>query len=468
NPALEAALGLQASQTIGRPAAEVLERWPQLAAGIAQGKEVEAELDAGEGASRRHYAISISPMPGREGLPAGCIVLLRDVTELQQLAAQFLQAQKMESIGRLAGGVAHDFNNLLTAITGHATFARDALPSEHPARRDVEQVLKGARRAAQLTHQLLAFSRRQAMAPRPANLNDTILDMAEMLGHLIGEDVELAIDPASDLAAVCVDPNQLEQAIINLALNARDAMPDGGTLAIRTVNVAIDRHASGKLAGLAPGRYVALTVADTGTGLSPEAEAHLFEPFFTTKEIGEGTGLGLATVFGIVHQHQGRIVATSAPGQGTTFTIYLPSAPSEAAHAEPAQHEAPCDLPRGSECVLLVEDDPDVRAWAARALRELGYALYEAENGAAALALLERQPDLRPDLLVTDVVMPQMTGKALAARLRATYTALPVLFISGYTSSAVTDHEAGQAFLPKPFTQAALAGRVRDLLDGLD
>ena len=469
NPALGAALDLRANAAIGRPAREVFARWPGLIALLDAGKEAELEISVGEGQAARDYALSLSLVDAPGGSPGGRLVMFRDVTELRRLEAQFLQAQKMESIGRLASGVAHDFNNLLTAISGHAAFARDALPPEHPARQDVEHVLKGTRRAALLTRQLLAFSRRHSTPPHAVNLNDLILDMAEMLGHLIGEDIELATELGANLGAVRVDPNQIEQAVINLALNARDAMPGGGHLTIRTANVEMGQADAGRFPGVAPGRYVALSVCDTGPGLSDEARAHLFEPFFTTKELGKGTGLGLATVLGIVRQHQGHILTESAPGQGATFTIYLPRVEDAPELTPAAGHDAAGPLPGGSEWVLVVEDDPDVRSWTAQALRGLGYRVLEAASGSEALALLERQAHLRPDLLVTDVVMPQMSGKALADHLQASDPALPVLFISGYATGAIAERGAANgshAFLAKPFTQAALARQVRELLDG--
>ncbi len=469
NPALEAALGLRAGQAIGQPAAEVLAPWPELAALVAAGKEAELELSVGEGQAMRDYALSLSLLDTPGHPRPGCLLMLRDITELRRLEAQFLQAQKMESIGRLASGVAHDFNNLLTAISGHATFARDALPPGHPARHDIQHVLKGTRRAALLTRQLLAFSRRRPVAPQPVNLNDLILDMTEMLAHLIGEDIELQTDLGPALGAVLADANQIEQAVINLALNARDAMPSGGRLTLRTANVDVTCEDAERFPGVAPGAYVALSVCDTGTGLSEEAKAHLFEPFFTTKEFGKGTGLGLATALGIVRQHQGHILAESTPARGATFTIYLPRVEAQLTEA-PAPHDETEPPPRGSETLLVVEDEPDVRAWAAHALRKLGYAVLEAASGREALALLEQEPAVRPDLLVTDVVMPQMSGKVLADHLQAAYPALPVLFISGYTTGAVAEQGMApgrRAFLAKPFSQADLAHRVRDLLDGV-
>jgi|GEM_PF-2351475 len=470
NPALEQALGLQAAQAIGRSAAEVLAPWPQLAALVVAGNEAQVEISLARGPAARDWAVSLSPIAGADGRRDGNLVMLRDITELRRLEAQFLQAQKMESIGRLASGVAHDFNNLLTAISGHAAFARDALPPGHPARQDIEHVLKGTRRAALLTRQLLAFSRRRSTPPHAVNLNDLILNMADMLGHLIGEDIELATDLGVGLGAVRADANQIEQAIINLALNARDAMPDGGRLTLRTANVDVGEAEAGHHPGVAPGRYVTLAVCDTGMGLSEEAKAHLFEPFFTTKELGKGTGLGLAGVLGIVRQHGGFILADSSPARGATFTIYLPRVEEEAAPQPPPAPEVPTPVRGGGETLLVAEDDPDVRTWVARALRELGYTVLEANNGAHALALLESQPDLRPALLVADVVMPQMSGIALAEHLQATYPALPVLFISGYTTSAIAEQVGSggsRAFLGKPFSHDALARQVRDLLDGV-
>jgi len=470
NPAFEAALGLHAAQAIGRQASEVLAPWPELGALVAAGKEGQFELSLPTGKAARDWALRLAPIGGPHGQPGGCLVMLHDISELRHLEAQLLQAQKMESIGHLASGVAHNFNNLLTAISGHASFARDMLPPEHPARQDIEQVLRNARRAALLTRQLLAFLCRRSTPPHAVNLNDLILDMGEMLGHLIGEDIELTTDLAPNLGTVRVDSNQIEQAIINLALNARDAMPTGGRLTLRTANVDVGQAGAEHHRAVPPGCYVALAVCDTGMGISDEARAHLFEPFFTTKEPGKGTGLGLATVLGIVRQHQGYIVVDSEPDRGTTFTIYLPRVDEHAAHEAAPTPETAGPAQGGSETVLVAEDDPGVRAWLGRVLRELGYVVLEAASGAEALALLERERGLRPALLVADVVMPQTNGKALADHLQAAYPTLPVLFISGYTTSAIAEQvgaNGNRAFLGKPFSRDALARLVRELLDGV-
>ena len=389
----------------------------------------------------------------------------RDITERKRLEAQLLQSQKMETVGRLAGGVAHDFNNLLTAITGYADLALEDLPPASPVRDDIKELRKAADRATNLTRQLLAFARKQMIEPRVMNLNQLISDMHGFIRRLIGEHIELSILPAADLGSVRVDTNQIEQVVVNLVINARDAMPQGGRLMIETANVVLDAGYAGEHIDVMAGRYILLTIGDTGVGMDAAVQEHLFEPFFTTKGPGKGTGLGLATCYGIIKQHGGYILPYSEVGRGTLMKVYLPCVdapldPLPIAEARPN--------PRGDETILLVEDEPAVRDLAARVLRSQGYTVLEAGDGIEALRFVAQQPDARIDLLVTDVVMPRMGGGALAERLIAMRPGIKVLFTSGYTEDAML--HAGQLatgthFLHKPFSPAALAQKVRGILD---
>src|SRR5438067_1575331 len=389
----------------------------------------------------------------------------RDITERLGLGQQLRQAQKMEAVGRLAGGIAHDFNNILTAITGHADLLLEDLGHHDPRRADVDEIRRSAERAAGLTRQLLAFSRQQVLQPKVVDLNALVLDMDKLLRRLIGEDVELAtvLDPT--LGHVTADPGQLEQVIVNLAVNARDAMPQGGKLTLETRNIDLDASYTLEHSLVKPGPYVQLTVSDSGIGMDEETQAHAFEPFFTTKPRGQGTGLGLAMVYGTVKQSGGFIWVYSEPGRGATFKIYLPrvDAPVESA-APPAPVERP---PRGSETVLLAEDEPAVRAIARQALERQGYTVLAAPSGADALALAA-QHGATIHLLLTDVVMPGMSGRDLADRLTAQRPGIRVLYISGYTDNAIVRHgmlEPGLAYLQKPFRPDALVRKVRDVLD---
>jgi PAS domain S-box-containing protein len=398
--------------------------------------------------------------------PPYIVTVARDVTERKRLEAQFQQAQKMEGIGRLAGGVAHDFNNLLTVMTGYGEMAREMLPTADPVREDLDELLKAAERATDLTRQLLAFARKQAIEPRVLNLNDLILDTGRLLRRLIGEDIELVTHPAPDLGLVRVDPGQIEQVLVNLAINARDAMPGGGKLTIETRNAALDDLYAQQRLETSAGAYVLLAISDTGVGMDAEVQSHLFEPFFTTKAAGKGTGLGLATCYGIVKQHGGAIGVYSEVDQGTTFKIYLPRA--VAPLRDSPRREGVEGLPRGAETVLLVEDEVSVRALAARVLRAQGYTVLEAADGDEALALARELGGATIDLLLTDVIMPQTGGRALADRLVALLPSVKVLYMSGYTDDAIVHHgrlEPGIAFLHKPFSPAGLARKVREVLD---
>ena len=389
----------------------------------------------------------------------------RAYDELAETQGQLEQAQKMDAIGRLAGGVAHDFNNLLTVILGRTDILLHPLPPGDPMRRGIELIQRTAGRAANLTRQLLAFSRKQVLEPVVLDLSAVATDMKDMLGRLIGEDIALLTMPTPGLGRVKADRGQVEQVVMNLAVNARDAMPQGGRLILETANVDLDDEYVRRHVGARPGPHVMLAVADTGAGISHEIQSQIFEPFFTTKEPGKGTGLGLATVYGIVKQSGGYIEVDSEPGRGTTFRIYLPRLDAEPAPVD--RSVGPAAAAGGTETILLVEDEEGVRELARDILRASGYTVLEARNGAEALLLCERHQGPL-DMLFTDVVMPRMSGRELAERLAPLRPDLSVLYMSGYTDDAVIRHgvlAAGTAFLQKPFTPAGLVLRVRETLD---
>jgi two-component system, cell cycle sensor histidine kinase and response regulator CckA len=392
------------------------------------------------------------------------LVVAEDITERTQLEAQVLQMQKMESIGRLAGGIAHDFNNLLTVIIGNTGLALETLAPNDPVQEDLQAIQAASHRATGLTHQLLAFARKQILEPRVISLNALIVEMDKLLRRLIREDIDLVTLPAADLWHVKVDPGQIEQVLVNLVVNGRDAMLDGGQLTIETRNVVLDDIYVRSHVSIIPGSYVMLAVSDTGVGMSPEVQTRLFEPFFTTKEPGKGTGLGLATCYGIVTQSGGNIWVYSEVGHGTTIKVYLPRA-DESVDASAVADEVTYLL--GTETILLVEDEPAVRALAARVLRNLGYVVLEAMNGTEGLGVAQAHTG-QIDLLLADVVMPEVGGKALSEQLTSQYLTMRVLFMSGYTDTAIVHHgrlDEGVAFLQKPFTPAALARKVRAALD---
>ena len=389
----------------------------------------------------------------------------RAYDELAETQGQLEQAQKMDAVGRLAGGVAHDFNNLLTVILGRTDILLHPLKPEDPMRRGIELIQRTAGRAADLTRQLLAFSRKQVLEPVVLDLAAVTTDMKDMLGRLIGEDIALLTNPTPGLGRVKADRGQIEQVIMNLAVNARDAMPQGGRLIVETANIDLDDEYVRRHVGARPGPHVMLAVSDTGTGIPHEIQSQIFEPFFTTKEQGKGTGLGLATVYGIVKQSGGYIEVDSEPGQGTTFRVYLPRLDAEPAPVD--RSARPAAAAGGTETILLVEDEEGVRELARDILRASGYTVLEARNGPEALLLCERHQGPL-DMLLTDVVMPRMSGRELAERLAPLRPDLSVLYMSGYTDDAVIRHGvlgAGTAFLQKPFTPAALVLRVRETLD---
>ena len=424
-------------------------------------KPVEWERTSPQG---RTYHVYNYPFADIDGSPM-VLKLGMDITARKALEAQLLQAQKMEAVGRLAGGVAHDFNNLLMAIMGYSELIRTSLVKDDPLYKYSEDILKATERAASLTQQLLAFSRQQVMQPQVLNLNRVAGDLEKMLRRLIGEHIELEIVAGPDLGMVKADPGQINQIIMNLAVNARDAMPTGGRLILATDNIEFTASHKCRFEDLPPGRYVRLTVTDTGSGMDEETLDHIFEPFFTTKEVGKGTGLGLPMVYGIVKQNGGCVDVESQPGQGATFTIYLPRI--EAAVEAPGARVSLAAKLEGSETILVVEDEDALRTLLCRFFRLYGYNVMEARHGGEALLICERHPG-PIHLMITDVVMPQMSGKELADRLAPLHPEMTVFFMSGYTDSDLTGYgapESTQHFIPKPFRPMDLVKKVRDFLD---
>ncbi len=415
---------------------------------------------------QRTLLISGQATVGPVGEKQGALLLIRDVTEQKMMEQQFVQSQKIEAVGRLAGGVAHDFNNLLTIITGYSQLVRDQLKKEDPLRPSIEEVIAASDRAASLTRQLLAFSRKQVLAPQVLDLNQIIQNLSKMLRRLIGEDVEVRNVLSPRLGRVRADPAQIEQIIINLALNGRDAMPRGGKLIIETADVELDQAYASRHMAMVPGGYVMLAVTDTGIGMDEETQAHIFEPFFTTKEKGKGTGLGLAMVYGTVKQSGGYIWVYSEPARGTTFKVYLPRVEDETDVVAPRQ-TANAEAARGSETILLVEDEEAVRSMVRGLLETHGYRVFAADKAREVLQFCQLEPGAI-HLLLTDVVMPRMSGRELAERVTALHPETRVLYMSGYTDDAIVHHgvsNTGVAFIQKPFTPDALMGKVREVLD---
>ncbi|MBI4557340.1 MAG: response regulator [Candidatus Hydrogenedentes bacterium] len=409
------------------------------------------------------YVALLETAVARKQLLAERADLIREMAERKQLEQQLVSSQKMEGIARLAGGIAHDFNNLLTCIMGYSDAALEFIPKPDPLRGDIEQIVQAAQRASDLTRQLLAFARKQPNEPRNTDLNTLTLNLEKMLHRLIGEDVKLITRPWQKPAVVCIDPGQFEQVILNLAVNARDAMPSGGDLTISIGHVRFHEDYAQSNPDARPGDYIKMEVTDTGTGMTDEVRSHLFEPFFTTKDPTKGTGLGLATCYGIIRQARGHITVESRPGKGATFRIYLPQVAGVPA-PEPASAVAPRS--NGHEMILLVEDEPLVRAIVSRTLAGHGYKVIEAHDGDHALTLSQAR-DEPIDLLLTDVILPHMNGREVAERIRAQRPGIKVLFMSGYTGHAVSGSSALglEDFLAKPFTPETLAHKVRSVLD---
>jgi PAS domain S-box-containing protein len=406
-----------------------------------------------------------APLYDPAGEVSGVTGIYADVTQSKLLEEQFRQAQKMEAVGRLAGGIAHDFNNILTVITGYGEMVAERIASDPPMLEEVQEILKAADHATVLTRQLLIFSRRHVVKQEALDLNTVVAKLERMLRRIIGEDVELVTAPGAGLALVRADTAQVEQVVMNLAVNARDAMPGGGRLTIETANIELGAEYGKGHIGVKEGEYVMLAVSDTGKGIPPEVRSRLFEPFFTTKERGKGTGLGLSTVYGIVKQSGGEIWVYSELGKGTTFKIYLPQVLDD--ERRPAQVAEPSPVEHGEETLLLAEDEPGVRALARDVLRQHGYQVLEAMDVPDALRICREHPE-RIDLLLTDVVMPVMSGRELAERVAEIRPEIKVLYMSGYTDNIVVSHgvtSIDKEFLQKPFTPRSLARKVRESLD---
>jgi len=427
------------------------------------GRRIEYRMRHKDG-TWRTLESTVSAIVNGKGEVRRFVIVNRDITARKRLEEQFRQAQKMEAVGRLSGGIAHDFNNILGVIIGYGEILEERLEASNTLRPCADEILQAGRRAATLTRQLLAFSRQQVLAPRVLELNSVITDIQKMLRRVIGEDIELDTKLSADLGRVKADPGQIEQAILNLAVNARDAMPRGGKFTIATENTELDAIAVRRYSyPVKPGLYVLLSVSDTGTGMTSDTQAHIFEPFFTTKEKGKGTGLGLATVYGVVKQSDGYIQVHSEPGAGATFKIYLPLVDQPVDPEQKRPDSKP--LRGGGETILLVEDEDMLRTLTRNVLELLGYSVLEAADGQQACEI-SLQKNRKIDLLLTDVVMPGMNGPALASELMTTRPALSVLYTSGYTGQAVGHGVIPERshFIPKPFTREDLARKVREAL----
>jgi two-component system, cell cycle sensor histidine kinase and response regulator CckA len=409
----------------------------------------------------------IAPVRNAAGKVTHFMAIQHDITERKRLETQVFQSQKMETVGKLAGGIAHEFNSILTAIIGQSEMILADLPAESPMAQNAIEIGSAANRAAKLTRQLLAYGRKQILQPKPLDLNLVIANMEGMFSHIMGGNVNTRLVPAPGLHTVKADAGQIEQVIMNLAMNAHDAMPNGGGLTLETANVTVDQESVGRYPEMKPGEYVMLAVTDTGIGMSPEVKARVFEPFFSTKNVGQGTGLGLSTCHGIIKQSGGHISVYSELSRGATFKIYLPQVDFET--RIPTQRLDSPNLPVGTETILLVEDDPALREMAATLLRRLGYNVLSAANGIEALSLKQQHGVGHIDLLFTDVVMPHMSGKELSDRVLASHPHTRILFTSAYAENAIVHHgilDQEVALLQKPFTPSALAHKLREVLDG--
>ncbi len=410
----------------------------------------------------------IAPLRNASGKITHFVAIQHDITGRKRLEAQLFQSQKMETVGKLAGGIAHEFNSIMTAIIGQSELLIDDLPPENALAKNAAEIRKAAERAAALTQQLLAYGRKQILQPEILDLKTVIVGMENTLLHLMGRSVEVRFNFAAGVKSVKVDLGQIEQVIVNIGMNAADAMPNGGKLTIETANVTLDADYVSRFPELKTREVVMLAISDTGAGMSDEVKARVFEPFFTTKGVGKGTGLGLATCHGIVKQSGGHIAVYSELGRGTTFKIYLPQVEQKTETKLSVQPKISLELPRGTETILLVEDDPSLREMAATLLGRWGYTVLAAANGVEAMTLVHQQGRGHIDLLFTDVVMPQMSGNELADRVRALYPHTKILFTSAYTENAIVHQgvlDKGVALLQKPFTPSALARKVREMLD---
>jgi two-component system, cell cycle sensor histidine kinase and response regulator CckA len=471
SPRAQELLGYRPEEVLGRPVAELQRGGLESARALMRRlraedriREHETEILSRDG-RWMECRFSLALLRDSAGTTIGTLAILEDTSERKRLEAQLRQAQKMEAVGRLAGGIAHDFNNLLAVIMGHSDLIRAVLRKGDRLAHDVEQIRRASERAATLTRQLLAFSRRQFLQPQVIDVNTLVGNLATMLRRLIGEDIHLELRLDADAGRVSADPGQLEQVIMNLAVNARDAMPQGGRLTLETAPASLDQAFVAAHPGATAGAHVRLSIHDTGCGMGPDVLAHLFEPFFTTKEPGRGTGLGLSTVYGIVKQHRGYVDVVSEVGRGSSFGVYLPRVEARPTPERPLPRER---LKPGSrETVLFVEDEVALRDLMQRVLGKGGYTVLAAGDGLEALALAEAHPG-RVDIMVTDVIMPRMSGPELAARLRARDPAIQVLYVSGYTADqlrAQTDLGADATLLAKPFTSDGLLRKVREVLD---
>jgi two-component system cell cycle sensor histidine kinase/response regulator CckA len=443
-----------------------LEEYP-LARSVMTGEQItnqETEYLCGDGV-RRIINTNAGPIRDRNGKVVAGLVVFDDITERKRMEQQFRQAQRMEAVGRLAGGVAHDFNNLLTVILGQSQMMLESLSSNDPLREPIQQIDAGAQRAADLTKQLLAFSRKQVLQPKVLDLNTLVSDLVKLLHRLLGEDIELITRLSPVIGRFRADPGQIEQVILNLAINARDAMPNGGRLTIETNNASLDDQYAKQHAEVRAGLYVMLAISDNGIGMDKETQSRIFEPFFTTKELGQGTGLGLATVYGIVKQSDGHIWVYSEPHRGTTFKVYFPRV--EASVGVLPQSQERIQQSTGSETVLVVEDDDSVRGLVRQVMSSAGYTVMECRNANQAISMSSNYSG-RIDLMITDVVMPGASGRELAQQITGLRSGIRVLFMSGYTDNAIVRHgvlDEGVAFIEKPFSPAKLLRKVREVMD---
>jgi two-component system, cell cycle sensor histidine kinase and response regulator CckA len=472
NPVAETLTGWPRIEAKGKPAAEILHLIQEKTREAADNPLSKALHDHAILPLQDHILLisrsgaevpiehSAAPVRDESGKVHGAILVFRDISKRRHLEEQATHAQKMDAVGRLAGGVAGDFNNLLTVITGYAELLRAEVPPPSPMRHFVDEIIYAGERAAALTRHLLAFSRGSTAQPRVLDLNSLVASMEPMLRRLMGENIDLILLNSPGLGRVRADPAQIEQSIVNLATNSREAMPRGGKLVIETANVDLEDGAASKNLGVEPGSYVMLAVSDTGIGMNPETRSRLFEPLFTTKAPGKGSGLGLATVYGAIKQSDGHVTVYSQPNCGTIFEIYLPRV-KELVTEPPHKN-----LSKGSETILLVDDEDGVRKLVVAVLKSNGYNVLEANNGAAALAVYEKNAH-KIDMVLTDVVMPQMTGFELGRTLAERAPALKILYMSGYRDNAIGGMagEVGRAFLHKPFTPDALLAKVREVLD---